>query len=114
MSEPQAAPQITGAMYLYEQPELLTKEQHGELSMKPLDNPFAFAAKARAIPVTMGEVPSAMKDYPIIFMSKENPQLLAVTGLFDDTNLFVGEDGKWENYRYVPGYVRRYPFGLGG
>lgn len=112
MSEAQAIPQISGKMFLYEKPELLTKEQHGELSMKPIKQPFAFVSKARAVPITLSEVPAAMKDYPLIFMSQDQPQLLAVTGLYDDTNLFVTEDGNWEELCYIPGYVRRYPFGI--
>ncbi len=112
MSEAQAVPQVTGKMFLYEKPELLMKEQHGGLTMKPAKQPYGFVAKARAIPITLNEVPAAMKDYPLIFMSQEQPQLLAVTGLYDDINLFVTEEGQWEESRYVPGYVRRYPFGL--
>ena len=112
MSEAQAAPQVTGKMFLYERPELLMKEKHGDLALKPAALPFGFAAKARAIPLSLSEVPTALKDYPIIFMSKEQPQLLAVTGLYDDVNLFVDEKGAWEDFRYIPGYVRRYPFGL--
>lgn len=112
MSEAQAIPQISGKMFLYEKPELLTKEQHGGLSMTAIEKPFAFVAKARAVPITLSEVPSAMKDYPLIFMSEDQPQLLAVTGLYDDANLFVTDDGKWEEHCYIPGYVRRYPFGI--
>ncbi|MCK5750783.1 MAG: SapC family protein [Oricola sp.] len=112
MSEAQAAPEITGKMFLYERPELLMKEKHGNLALKPAAQPFGFAAKARAIPLTLSEIPSAIKDYPVIFLSKEQPQLLAVTCLYDDFNLFVDENGAWEQNRYIPGYVRRYPFGL--
>lgn len=112
MSEAQAAPEVTGKMFLYERPELLMKEKHGNLALKPAAQPFGFAAKARAIPLTLSEIPTAMKDYPVIFLSKEQPQLLAVTGLYDDFNLFVDEQGGWEQNRYIPGYVRRYPFGL--
>ena len=112
MSEAQAAPQVTGKMFLYEKPELLMKEQHGDLALKPATSPFGFAAKARAIPVTLGEIPAAMKDYPLIFLSNEQPQVLAVTGLYDDVNLFVDEKGVWEENCYIHAYVRRYPFGL--
>ncbi|MEZ5894371.1 MAG: SapC family protein [Parvularculaceae bacterium] len=112
MSESTEIPGLTGRMYLYERPELLTKELHGELALKAAEKPFAFAAKARAIPITYGEVAAAMREYPLIFMSAEQPQLLAVTGIYDDVNLFVREDGKWADFSYVPGYVRRYPFGL--
>ena len=112
MSEAQAVPQVTGKMFLYERPELLMKEKHGNLALNPAAMPFGFAAKARAIPLTLCEAPTAMKDYPLIFMSKEQPQLLAVTGLYDDVNLFIDDKGAWEEFRYIPGYVRRYPFGL--
>ncbi len=112
MSEAQEAPHVTGRMFLFEQPELLMKEKHGDLGLGPAPQPFGFAAKARAIPITLGEVPSAIKDYPLIFMTKEQPQLLAVTGLYDDFNLFVDDNGNWDDFRYIPGYVRRYPFGV--
>jgi len=112
MSETQAGPQVTGKMFLFERPELLTKEQHGGLGLVAPEKRYGFCADARAIPLTVGEVPSAMKDYPIIFMSQEQPVMLAVTGLIDDVNLFVDENGDWEENRYVPAYVRRHPFGL--
>ena len=60
MSEAQAAPEITGKMFLYERPELLMKEKHGDLALKPASQPFGFAAKARAVPVTAAEIPTAM------------------------------------------------------
>ncbi len=50
MSEAQAAPEVTGKMFLYEQPELLMKEKHGDLALAPVEKPFGFAAKARASP----------------------------------------------------------------
>jgi hypothetical protein len=39
---------------------------------------------------------------------------LAVVGLIDDLNLFVDEQGVWDAFAYIPGYIRRYPFGLAG
>ncbi len=112
MGGDQGPPQLTGNMFLFERPELLNKEEHGNLGMTDPGKRFDFCAKARAIPITVTEVPAASKDYPIVFMSKENPILLAVTGLVDDVNLFVDENGNWEENRYIPGYVRRYPFGI--
>lgn len=112
MSETQGVPQITGKMFLFERPELMNKEQHGDLGFKRPEERFGFCAKARAVPVTVSEIPAAMRDYPIIFMSKEQLVPLAVTGLVDDVNLFVDEKGEWEENRYIPGYVRRYPFGI--
>lgn len=112
MSETQAGPQLTGKMFLFERPELLTKEQHSELGISAPEKRYQFCANVRAIPITVGEVSAAMKDYPIVFMSQEQPLLLAVTGVIDDVNLFVDDNGDWEENRYVPGYIRRHPFGL--
>lgn len=112
MGAPQGNPQLSGNMFLFERPELLSKEQHGHLGISSPEKRFGFCAKARAVPITVSEVPVASRDYPIIFLSNENPVLLAVTGLIDDVNLFVDEKGDWESTCYVPGYIRRYPFGI--
>ena len=51
-----------------------------------------------------------MHSYPIVFTSREPLAAVAVLGLEDNDNLFVGEDGKWREGHYIPAYVRRYPF----
>lgn len=112
MSETQAQPQLTGKMFLFERPELMTKEQHGELGLTQPAKRYEFCSKARAIPITVSEIPAAMKDYPVVLMSKEQPIPMAIMGMIDDVNLFIDENGNWEDNRYVPGYVRRYPFAL--
>lgn len=112
MSQTQASPQITGKMYLFEKPELLNREQHGDLGLDPAPKPFSFCAHARAVPITVSEIPEASKYYPIILQSKEEPIPVAVLGLNSEFNLFVDDAGEWERYAYVPGYLRRYPFAL--
>ncbi len=112
MSETQASSQLSGKMFLFESPELMNNEQHGNLGITPPTKRYEFCAKVRAIPITVSEIPAAMKDYPVVFMSEEQPIPLAIVGMIDDVNLFVDESGEWEENRYVPGYVRRYPFGL--
>ncbi len=107
-----AAPQLEGTMFLFTKPALLNKENHSQLGVSRPDRPFSFAEKVRAIPLTLSEIPAASKNYPIIFSDLENPVPLAVVGLVDDLNLFVGEDGEWEQNAYIPGYLRRYPFAL--
>lgn len=114
MSQTPAAPQITGKMFLFERPELLSRQQHGELGIGVAEKPFGFCANVRAIPLTISEIPEASKFYPVVFMSKEEPVPLAIMGLGNDLNLFVDEDGNWEQFAYVPGYLRRYPFALAG
>lgn len=112
MSETESGPQVSGKLFLFERPELMTKEQHGELALSAPAKRYQFCASVRAIPITISEIPAAMKDYPVVLMSAEQPIPLAIVGLVDDVNLFVDENGDWEENRYVPGYVRRYPFGI--
>jgi hypothetical protein len=109
-----AAPQITGKMFLFERPELLNRQQHGELGVDPAPSPFGFCAHVRAVPLTVSEIPEASKCYPVVFNSKEDPVPIAIVGFGGDLNLFVDEKGEWEPLCYVPGYLRRYPFALAG
>jgi hypothetical protein len=105
-------PQISGKMYLFEKPELLSKEQHGKYGMKPSTKPFGFCAKIRAVPITISEFIASGRQYPIIFSAEKSLVPLAVLGVIDDANLFVKEDGRWEEHLYIPAYLRRYPFAL--
>lgn len=114
MSQTQTAPQVTGKMFLFERPELLSREHHGELGLDAAPRPFGFCAKIRAVPLTISEIPEASKYYPVVFMSKEEPLPLAIVGFNGDLNLFVDDKGNWEDFAYVPGYLRRYPFALAG
>jgi hypothetical protein len=114
MSQTPVAPQISGKMFLFERPELLSRQQHGDLGVDAAPKPFEFCAKVRAIPLTVSEISEASKSYPVVFMSKENPVPLAILGLGEDLNLFVDEKGNWDASTYVPGYLRRYPFALAG
>ncbi len=114
MSQTPIAPQVTGKMFLFERPELLSRQAHGDLGLDAAPKPFAFCAKIRAIPLTVSEIPEASKYYPVVFMSKEEPLPIAVLGLNSEFNLFVDDNGNWEQQAYIPGYLRRYPFALAG
>jgi hypothetical protein len=64
------------------------------------------------VPLTVDEFASAQRNYPIIFSSGEAPVPLALMGLNEGVNVFMGEDGRFTEQVYVPAYVRRYPFML--
>lgn len=106
----QRSTSLAGKMFLYEAPELLNPEVHGTMGFKPAQRPFDFVRNVRAIPLTMIEFGSAMRSYPIIFSGLENPIPLAIVGLLDDVNLFVDDEGQWDQFSYVPTYLRCYPF----
>ncbi len=101
---------IEGSMFLYQEPELLNHEQHGQLGLSRQEEPFAHVRQLRALPVTVGEFATAQKFYPIVFSDAENPVPLMATAVFDEQNLFVDPSGQWESMAYIPAYLRCYPF----
>ncbi|MFK8029705.1 MAG: SapC family protein [Gammaproteobacteria bacterium] len=101
---------VEGKLYLYEQPEMLSREDHFNLGITPVEAPFANTRNARAIPLTLTEFTTAQKNYPIVFTSLEQPVALAVVGMGEDDNLFLDNDNKWDPYAYLPAYLRAYPF----
>jgi len=103
---------ITGQVMLYRQPELLSRETHGDLGMNPSPTRFGFAAKAHICPLTVPEFGAAALSYPVIFVG-DPIAAVCVMGLQEGQNLFVNDDG-FEMDAYVPCYIRRYPFVLAG
>lgn len=101
---------LSGKMFLYENPELLTPEAHGSMGFKPANRPFDFVKGVRAIPLAMIEFGSAQRHCPIIFSNLDNPVALAIVGVIDDVNLFVDDAGNWDPMCYLPTYLRCHPF----
>jgi len=59
-----------------------------------------------------GEFAPVAREYPIAFMRDPGSDIVvpvALTGLPQGKNVFVNSAGRWDA-RYVPAYVRRYPF----
>jgi hypothetical protein len=103
--------QLSGTVLFYSKPEPLSNETHGKLGLRRIDRPFAFAAGAQAVPVTVTEFGVAALSYPIIFAG-DRKQPLVVMGVTGDQNMFVQPNGYFEVGVYVPAYIRRYPFVL--
>lgn len=99
-----------GSIFLYEKPQILTKEDHGSLGITPPERPFDFAARIQTVPLVATEIASAQKNYPVVFSNPEDPQIFAVVSIIRDHNMFVEENGHWTPFHYIPAYLRRYPF----
>jgi len=72
-----------------------------------------FAMRLNGIYVASAEFVQAARHYPLVFAQDPNTGgflPLAITGLNQDQNLFIGDDGEWEKDAYIPAYVRRWPF----
>ena len=87
----------------------LNSREHGDWKVAPFDD-ASFIAETHAVPLTVEEFVDAQRDYPIVFTAGDNPLPIALMGLNEGVNTFVGDDKKLENDVYVPAYVRRYPF----
>ncbi len=72
---------------------------------------FSYAKELIHAPITIAEFYEACKDYPIVFAkdSSEMWTALALIG-YQKKNLFIDEKGEWEKNRYIPAFIRRYPF----
>lgn len=71
---------------------------------------FAFAAQAQSVPLGLAELEVAAQHYPVLFTSGPEPMPVALLGLREGQNLFVGATGDWLADCYVPAYVRAFPF----
>lgn len=89
----------------------LSSQFHPNHGLKAREN-LAFTRNTHAIPITVDEFAVAQRHYPIVFGLGENPAPLALVGLQEGHNLYLGADDQWENGQYVPAFVRRYPFML--
>jgi SapC len=73
----------------------------------------AFASGLTGVYVVAAEFVQAARHYPVVFAQEPTTGEylpLAITGLNQDENLFVGDDGEWQKDIYIPAYVRRWPF----
>jgi len=75
-----------------------------------------FLSQLNSVPVMATEIAFAASEFPVIFSATgtEGEYLpLAVMGLKDGQNLLLNDKNSLST-RYVPAFVRRYPFVLGG
>ena len=96
-------------MIFYERVVALNDQTHANLKLRPAAS-FAYAARTNSVPLLASEFFDAAREYPIVFARAETgPVSAALLGLRESENLYVDGAGKWDA-RYVPAFVRRYPF----
>lgn len=92
--------------------EPLSSETHADWRIRPQDT-APFLIGQHAVPITVDEFPLVQRHMPIVFSVGDDAIPLALMGLNEGVNVFMGDDGKLtENTFYVPAYVRRYPYML--
>ena len=89
--------------------EPLSSETHANWRVRTVDA-APFLVGQHAIPITTDEFPLVQRHMPIVFSVGDDAIPLALMGLNEGVNVFMGDDGKLtETNFYVPAYVRRYP-----
>lgn len=88
----------------------LNSNEHKNTKVAGLSD-YSFTSESNAVPLAVIEFSEASKEFPITFI--QNPEgeyiPMVILGLQDKQNLFVNDKGKW-GAKYLPGYIRRYPF----
>ncbi|MEP6784308.1 MAG: SapC family protein [Sphingomonadales bacterium] len=103
------APQNANLPILYNDLQPLSSVDHATWRVAEMSD-VGFLVGQHAIPVTVDEFSMVQRHYPIVFSAGDNPVPLALMGLNEGVNTFVGEDNKISDPVYLPAYIRRYPF----
>jgi hypothetical protein len=94
---------------IYENAVPVSFGRHGKWSVDTGAD-FGFARNVNSVPLTAVEFPAAASEYVIIFAGTGDVVTPAVLlGMRDEENLYLAEGGGWKA-RYVPAFLRRYPF----
>ena len=96
-------------LLIYEKAVPVTRRDHGDVSIKTGNN-YGFAREVNSVPLMSAEFDLASAEYAIVFSGEGNEVMpAALLGIRDSENLYVDEHGAW-NAKYIPAFVRRYPF----
>lgn len=101
---------MSNSVLFYGDAAPVIEERHLKWSVETGAN-FAFARHTNAVPLMAVEFPSAAPEYAVVFAGAADAPILpvAILGIEDKQNLYITDDGGWKA-RYVPAFVRRYPF----
>ncbi|MEO5881898.1 MAG: SapC family protein [Caldimonas sp.] len=106
---------IRAAPSLYRRPVALDPALHRHRKVLPLTD-YSIAREIHAVPITATEFAHAALEFPIVFVATGGRDAFgraamtpaALLGLRHGENLYV--DGNRWDARYVPAFIRRYPF----
>ena len=70
----------------------LNSRDHADWKVASFDD-ASFMAETHAIPLTVDEFVDAQRHYPIVFTANDTPLPIALMGLNEGVNVFIGDDG---------------------
>jgi hypothetical protein len=97
-------------LLFYDQVTPLSSQRHAKWCIDGSTQRYQFSSGVNSVPVTAIEIPPAAREYSIVFAGGDDAIVpVVILGIEGNENLYVNADGTW-NARYVPAFVRRYPF----
>ncbi len=93
---------------------LLNSVAHAKLKVLPV-NGYSFVKENHLVSLVLHELPKIAANYATVFVKRQNSEKfmpMALLGLEEKRNFFVGDKGQWLAGAYVPAAFRRYPFAL--
>lgn len=100
---------MTKQLQFYEQAVPVSAERHRNWCIEKQPD-YAYASHSNAVPLTAAEFPVAALEYSIVFLGKEDAATpVVLLGLNAEENLYLEDGHRWKA-RYIPAFVRRYPF----
>lgn len=96
-------------LLFYKRAVPVSSEAHKDVSLRS-GGKYGFAAEVNSVPLVAAEFRAAASDCTIVFAGQGKEVMpVVILGLRDKQNLYVEADGSW-NGRYIPAFMRRYPF----
>lgn len=100
---------MTNQLLFYKSAVPLSSESHRDISVRT-DGTYGFAETVNSVPIVAAEFRQAAADCAVVFGGEGDTVFpVVILGLQEAKNLYVGADKAW-NGRYVPAFIRRYPF----
>jgi hypothetical protein len=96
----------------YQKPAVLDRQKHRKTRVRPGPD-FAFARATNSLYLAAAEFTEAAKEFAIVFTRPAAGKIIPVVvlGMRSGENLLVNDRNGWDA-RYVPAFMRRYPFVL--
>src|SRR5262249_37992370 len=100
---------MTKQLLIYERAVPVSPQQHGSKSVQ-VGTDYAYAKEVNSVPLMAAEFELASNEYAVVLAGEPVMIMpMALLGVMDKENVHVEANGAWTG-KYVPAFVRRYPF----
>jgi hypothetical protein len=100
---------MTKQLQFYENAVPVSAQRHGAWCLERTGD-YAYTSQSNVVPLTAVEFPFAAMEYSIVFVGTEEASTpVALLGVKPEENLYLEDGHRWKA-RYIPAFVRRYPF----